>query len=125
MWSVADRVRVSNDTRGTVLAERARWAGNAWQRFVGLMFSDALPAGEGLVLEPCGSIHMFFMRYPIDVVFLSREHRVVGLVQAIAPWRMTRFYRGARIAVELPVGSVQASATQAGDSFSFHPTAPA
>ncbi len=127
---MADVVRVRNDTRGTILADRARWAGSAWQRFRGLMFTDALPAGEGLVLEPCNSIHMFFMRYPIDVVFLSGrresagDRAVVGVVEAIAPWRMTRFYRGARTAVELPPGSVRDSGTRPGDSLSFQPVGP-
>jgi len=117
--SVGERYRVRNDTRGTVLAERALRATNAWQRMVGLMFSAELPAGEALLLEPCASIHMFFMRYPIDVVFLSREHSVVGLVPTIAPWRMTRFFRGARIAVELPAGVIQRSATLLGDTLSL------
>jgi len=119
--SVGERYRVRNDTRGTVLAERAQRASNAWQRMVGLMFSAELPEGEALLLEPCASIHMFFMRYPIDVVFLSRDHSVVGLVPAIAPWRMTRFIRGARAAVELPVGVIQRSGTLLGDTLSLEP----
>ena len=119
MWSVAELLRVRNVTRGTVLADRATRAVRYWDRFRGLMLTDRLPEGEGLVLEPCASIHMFFMRYPIDVVFTSRDAEVVGLVNAIAPWRMTRFYRGARMAIELPAGQVQRSGTQAGDRLSL------
>ena len=124
---MADSYRVLNRHRGTVLADRAQRADNAWQRFVGLMFSAALPQGQALVLEPCASIHMFFMRYPIDVVFLSAQHEqtgtyeVVGLVSDIKPWRMTRFFRGARTAVELPSGVIQRSATQPGDTLSLSP----
>ena len=124
---MADSYRVLNRHRGTVLADRAQRADNAWQRFVGLMFSAALPQGQALVLEPCASIHMFFMRYPIDVVFLSKEqqrsgeYEVVGLVRAIRPWRMTRFFRGARTAVELPAGVIEQSLTQAGDTIALEP----
>lgn len=125
MSSVADCVRVLNRTRGTLLAERARRATGYWDRFRGLMLTSPLDEGEGLVLEPCASIHMFFMRYPIDVVFASREAEVVGLVRGIAPWRMTRFYKGARMAIELPAGLVERSGTQAGDRLSLEGLEPA
>jgi uncharacterized membrane protein (UPF0127 family) len=124
---VAERFRALNRERGTVLAERARRADNAWQRFVGLMLSPELPPGDALVLEPCASIHMFFMRYPIDVLFLSEqrprsgEYRVVGLVHAIRPWRMTRFYRGARAALEIPAGVIEQSGTRTGDTIALEP----
>lgn len=111
--------RISNSTRGVVLADRARWAANPWARFRGLMLTERLPEGEALVIEPCNSIHMFFMRYPIDVIFTSREHEVVGVVESIRPWRMTRFFRGARAAVELPAGTVQRSQTVRGDRLAF------
>ncbi len=115
--------RVVNHTRSTVLAERARRAASFWSRFRGLMLTDDLPGGGGLVLEPCASIHMFFMRFPIDVVFTSRAGEVVGVVSAIKPWRLTRHYRGARSAIELPAGVVQASGTSVGDLLSFEPVA--
>jgi uncharacterized membrane protein (UPF0127 family) len=101
------------------------------------MLTDALPEGEALVLEPCNSIHMFFMRYPIDVIFVSGQprpagdgeragtHDVVGLVPGIRPWRMTRFYRGARLAIELPVGAIERSGTQQGDQLALEPVGPA
>ena len=116
---MGERLRVLNQTRGTTLAAAARVAGSWFDRFIGLMGSAALPAGEGLVLDPCASIHMFFMRYPIDVVFASRDLRVVGVVQAIRPWRMTRFFRGARMAIELPAGAAAAAGTELGDQLAF------
>ncbi len=121
MWSVDDRFRVVDSTRGTVLAERARRTSSAWERFRGLMLSPGLPEGEALVIEPCNSIHMFFMRYPIDVVFASRELEVVGLVEGIRPWRMTRLYRGARAAIELPAGTIARCETERGDHLAFEP----
>ncbi|MFH1468796.1 MAG: DUF192 domain-containing protein [Pseudomonadota bacterium] len=116
---MGERLRVLNQTRGTTLAAGARLADSWRDRFIGLMGSAALPAGEGLVLDPCSSIHMFFMRYPIDVVFASRELRVVGVVHAIRPWRMTRFYRGAQLAIELPAGTATETGTVLGDQLAL------
>jgi uncharacterized membrane protein (UPF0127 family) len=67
----------------------------------GLLGRSELPVGEGLLLKPCGSVHMFFMRFPIDVVFLDRELTVVGVVPELRPWR-TAGRRGAKAALELP-----------------------
>jgi hypothetical protein len=108
-------VRVRNVTRGTVVAERAEEARSFGQRLVGLLGRASLPDDGGLWLEPCNSVHMAFMRFPIDVVFASAEGRVVAVVPNLAPWRVTRLYRGARVALELPVGAVARSGTAEGD----------
>lgn len=112
-------LRVLNLTRDTLLAERAVHARTLWQRTVGLLATPELPPGSGLVLEPCNSVHMMGMRYGLDVVFADRDGTVVGLAENLRPWRMTRLYRGARYAVELPVGTVAASGTHQGDVLVF------
>jgi hypothetical protein len=66
----------------------------------------SLPAGEGLWIEPCNSIHMFFMRFAIDAVFLDRDNRVKRVVRDLKPWRVSPIVFGARTVVELPAGSV-------------------
>ena len=73
-----------NLTRGTVLADDLEIADTLWSRFMGLMGRTALPAGRGLWLTGNG-IHMFFMRFPIDAVFLDRENRVLRVVAHLAP----------------------------------------
>jgi len=83
------------------------------------MMAPPLPDGGGLVIEPCNSIHMFFMRYPLDIVFLSKEGKVVFMYRGIKPWRMGRIVRGARLAIELPEGSINRSDTQVGDSITM------
>ncbi len=108
-------LRVRNVTRDTLLAERARHARSLWARTVGLLGTAELAPGAGLVLEPCKSVHMIGMRYPLDVVFVDSEGMVVGLAENLRPWRMTRVYRGARCAIELPVGTVSSSETRSGD----------
>jgi uncharacterized membrane protein (UPF0127 family) len=69
----------------------------------GLLGRKELPTGEGILLRPAGSIHTFFMRFPIDVVFLDRELRVVAIAPDVPPWRM-RGARGAKAVVELTAG---------------------
>ncbi|HEV3233554.1 MAG TPA: DUF192 domain-containing protein [Candidatus Dormibacteraeota bacterium] len=81
-------------------------ADSSWKRFVGLMGRASLPAGEGLWIEPCNSIHMFFMRFAIDAVFLDRDNRVKRVVRDLKPWRVSPIVFGARTVVELPAGSV-------------------
>ena len=69
----------------------------------GLLGRDGLAQGEGLLLKPCGSVHTFFMRFPIDVVFLDRELSVVAVRPEVVPWR-TVGARGAKVTLELAAG---------------------
>lgn len=108
-------LRVLNTTRGSVLAARCGEARSFLARGRGLMGRPALATGEGLLIEPCSSVHSFFMRFPIDVVFADRQHRVVGLTEAMAPNRPYAGARGARYVVELPAGTIAATGTRLGD----------
>jgi len=89
-----------------VLAERLEIARSSWARFMGLMGRAELPAGSGLLIEPCNSIHMFFMRFPIDVLFLDRERRVKRVLLSVKPWRISPVVFGARSVIELPAGTL-------------------
>lgn len=100
---------------GVTVAEHVEVAGGMWQRFMGLMFRSELPAGHGLALTPCNSIHMFFMRIPLDVAFLDRGGRVLRLYHGIRPWRISRIVRGAHTAVELPAGTLRTAGVEQGD----------
>jgi uncharacterized membrane protein (UPF0127 family) len=77
-----------------------------WGRFRGLMLRRDLPAGSGLRLEPGGSIHMFFMRFPIDAVFYTREGVVTHVARNVRPWiGMARGRGKTRGVIELPAGA--------------------
>jgi uncharacterized membrane protein (UPF0127 family) len=108
-------VRVRNETRGGVLAERCAVARSFLARGRGLMGRAGLGAGEGLLIEPCSSVHSFFMRFPIDVVFADKAHRVVGLTRAMPPNRPYAGAWRARYVVELPAGTIEATGTDLGD----------
>ncbi len=105
---------VLDKTKDTVVAKDVRVAGGIWSRFWGLMGRRALPEGSGLLLTPCSSVHTFFMRFPIDVLFLDRERRVVKLVPAMRPFRMA-LGGGGREALELGAGEAARAGVEAGD----------
>lgn len=107
--------RIVNTTRGHTLAERCEVARGFLARGKGLLGRDGLAAGEGLLIEPCSSVHSFFMRFAIDVVFADRHHRVVGLAAAMPPNRPYAGAWRARYVVELPAGTIAATGTQKGD----------
>lgn len=108
-------VIITNATRSTRLATRATIANTFWRRFLGLMGRRALPDQSGLVLPGTGSIHTFWMRFPIDVIFLDAAGIVVGLRAAMPPHRPYAGARHARTTVELPAGTIARSRTQLGD----------
>ena len=111
-----------NETRGTTLADSVEVARSLWGRFMGLMGRRSLPAGQALWLSGTNGIHMFFMRFAIDAVFLAKPsadglRTVLAAKRHVRPWiGMVPLVRGADGVLELPVGSIEATGTAAGDS---------
>ena len=99
---------------GRVVCEHLLVAARPLRRMRGLLGRASLPAGEGILLRPAGSVHTFFMRFPIDVVFLDRESVVVGIAPAVPPWR-TAARRGAKAVVELAAGECDRVGLRVGD----------
>ncbi|HLA15458.1 MAG TPA: DUF192 domain-containing protein [Candidatus Limnocylindrales bacterium] len=116
-----------NLSRVTTLADRLEIGASLWARFVGLMGRSSLPPGDGLWLPGANGIHMMFMRFPIDAVFLSRpdadgRRLVVAIRRRLPAWRgLVPFVGGAHGVIELPVGAIDASATERGDTIVFAP----
>jgi len=80
----------------------------------GLLGRAELPPDEGILLRPAGSVHTFFMRFPIDVVFLNEDQVVLGIQPALAPWK-TAGRRGAKAVIELAAGECERRGLQVGD----------
>ena len=112
-------MRIVNTSRGTELASDARVARGYWSRFIGLMGRASMREGEALVLDPCTSIHTFFMRFAIDAVYVDRQRRVVKAGAALKPYRISVALRGARSVIELPSGTIERTATAPGDQLAF------
>jgi uncharacterized protein len=109
------RVRVRNTSRGVYLAEDAGLASGFLSRGLGLMFRKSLPEGAGLVIKPGGQIHMFFMRFSIDVIHADKQGSILRVVHGIKPWRLGPMVRKSRLVVELPAGTAARTGTTAGD----------
>ena len=99
---------------GAVVCQSCRLAATFLTRLRGLLGRSGLGEGEGLLIRPTSSIHMFFMRFALDVAFLDRDGRVVKLVPGLRPWRMS-FARGARSALELSAGEIERQKLHVGD----------
>ena len=99
---------------GRVVCEHLLVAARPLRRKRGLLGRATLPAGEGILLRPAGSVHTFFMRFPIDVVFLDREQVVVGIEHSLEPWK-TAGIRGAKAVVELAAGECDRRGLAVGD----------
>ncbi|MBX3014634.1 MAG: DUF192 domain-containing protein [Caldilineaceae bacterium] len=106
---------VENLTRNHVLVRQGRVANNFWTKFRGLMGVRQLPAGAGLLIEPCDSIHTHFMRMPIDVLYVNAQHCIVGIDAALQPWRIGRKRAEAAYVLELPSGTAQRTQSAVGD----------
>ena len=108
-------MRIINPTQKTVIAENFKIADTFFSRFIGLLNRRSLESGEALIITRCQSIHMFFMRFTIDAVFIDRNDKVVGLVERIKPWRLSPVFFKADRVIELPEGVIDLSKTSLGD----------
>lgn len=99
---------------GDVVCDRCVVADSPVSRMRGLLGRSELRPGEGLLLRPASAIHTFFMRFPIDAVFLDRDWRVVGIADDVAPWR-TAARKGAKAVLELPAGESARRGLRPGD----------
>jgi uncharacterized protein len=109
-------VGVYNVSRETPVAGSVRVARSFVSRGRGLMMEASLPPDTGLLIDPCSSIHMFFMRFALDVLYVDREDRIVRAQRSIKPWRVGPvFTRGAKYVIELPVGTIELSGSTVGD----------
>jgi len=108
-----------NVTRGTVVCARMLWAGTSETRRRGLLGRDALDPDEGLYIVPCKWIHMFGMRFPIDVAFLDAAGRVVAVHEALPPNRLSRIAWRADGVLELPAHRLARTGTRIGDTIEF------
>jgi uncharacterized membrane protein (UPF0127 family) len=112
------RIKVANLTRSSVLATSLEVADNASKRNKGLLGRTGLADGEGLWIIPCESVHTFFMKFPIDLVYLDRKNQVRKVRSSVPAWRLSACLSAHSI-LELPAGTIRSTGTQAGDMLEF------
>ena len=116
-----DKLKIVNLTRDALLADKAELAISLGQRTKGLLGRLNLGKGEGLVIKPCSSIHTFFMRFVIDVVFVDRALRVVKTIEHMQPFRLSNPFLSAHLVIELPAGTIGQTNTKRGDRLTLQP----
>lgn len=79
----------------------------------------SLPEGQSLLIDPCTSVHMFFMRFPLDVVYLDKENKVVKVAAGLKPWRIDMGEKGAKRVLEMSSGAASAAGIGVGDMLAF------
>lgn len=110
---------IYNHTQRTIVCQEVETAFTFLARFKGLMFRERMQATKGVLLAPCRSVHMFFMRFAIDVVFVDKYYKVVGVEIGLKPWRVSKVYKTARYALELPAGRARDAGIAVGDVLEF------
>jgi len=99
-------MKVIHKKTNFILGTNIKHANNMFSRLVGLMFIKKMEGMDGLLLEPGNSIHNCFVRFPIDVLFLSKKNEIVKVIRGFKPWRFTRIYFKASKVLELPQGTI-------------------
>ena len=107
-----------NQTRNTVLGESVEVADTSEKRRTGLLKHARLDPGSGLWISPCESVHTFFMKFPIDLIYLDKHRKVRKVRHAVPPWRLSACLTAHSI-LEFPAGTAEKSGTLPGDELSI------
>ncbi len=108
-------MKILNTTRQTVLVSQAEKADTPLSRLKGLLGRPSIGPEEGMIISDCRSIHMLFMRFAIDVLFVDRQHTVVGVVKNIKPFCISPYFFRSSYVVEMIPGRIDESQTEVGD----------
>ncbi|MDD2689300.1 MAG: DUF192 domain-containing protein [Candidatus Omnitrophica bacterium] len=112
-------MQIINKSKAVSLASEVIVADKTFSRLRGLLGRDSLNRGEALIIKPCNSIHTFFMRFPIDVLFIGKGNKVIKAISGIKPFRLSGIYINACFAIELPSGVIFESSTYEGDEITI------
>lgn len=104
---------------GEIICQNVKVAESMEERMLGLMFKEQMPSCDGLLISPCNSIHTFFMKMSIDVVFLSKDYKVVKVFYDLRPWKLTSIYFKSRHVLEMKAGTLVPN-LQVGESLRFY-----
>lgn len=112
-------MKIVNLRNNAVLADKVKIADTFFSRFVGLLNRSSLEQGEALILKPSNAIHMLFMRFPIDALFVDKNNKIVGILSSIKPFQISKVYFKAILTIELPADCIENTETRLGDAIKF------
>ena len=116
--NLAQKLKVTNSTRGTLVTDRAAIADTSATRRTGLLKHTKLDPGDGLWIAPCEGVHTFAMKFAIDVVYLNKAKKVLK-VRPNMPKSRLSLCLSAHSVLELPAGMAEATQTVKGDQLVF------
>jgi len=112
-------LKVVDKTINIVIASKGALADTFLSRMTGLLNRKILHPDEALIITHCNSIHMFFMKFAIDAIFVSKDNIVVGLVEKIKPFRLSPIFFKASYVIEVPAGTISEKKVSIGDQISI------
>lgn len=99
-------MNIYNSTQNKLITGDVKIAEDFFTRSIGLLSKKSLSQDEGLIIRPCCSIHTFFMRFPIDVLFINKKNEIIALYENVKPWRILPIHPTSNYVVELPAGQI-------------------
>ncbi len=109
-------ITIINKSNNKIIGNKIAHANNFVTRFFGLMGKKALNEEEGLLITPCNSIHMMFMKFPLDIIFLDKQFKIVYVIESLKPWRVSPVIFKAQSVIELPEGTISRSESKVDDT---------
>jgi uncharacterized membrane protein (UPF0127 family) len=108
-------MQIINLRNNNILAVNVFYAYGFLERMRGLLGRKEIEPGGALVISPCNSVHTFFMRFPIDVIFVDKDNRVLQAIPCLKPFRFSPLHFKSKLVIELPCGVISATSTSPGD----------
>ena len=108
-------MRIINLSKKCVLAVEVILANSFLERAKGLLGYNSLGTNQAMILRPSNSVHTFFMRFAIDVLFVGKDNIVIAAVTNMRPFRATGIFLKSAFVIELPAGIIKSTGTSKGD----------
>ncbi|MRH44325.1 DUF192 domain-containing protein [Aquibacillus halophilus] len=112
-------MKLVNLSTNETVATNIKRAYTFLKRLKGLMFTKKLHSDTGLHIKPCRSVHTFFMKYAIDVLYLDVGNQVIAIDESMVPGKVGKLYKDATSVIELPAGSVTENKIEIGHKLNF------
>lgn len=108
-------MKIYNSTQNSIISEDVNVADNFISRSVGLLSKKSLKEGESLIIKPCCSIHTFFMKFAIDILFVGKNGQIIAMYENVKPWGVLPIHFSSSYVIELPTGWIKNKSIQKGD----------
>jgi len=112
---MANILTIKNTKNNFILGNKIYLANNSITRLSGLMGKESFGEIDGMLIKPCNSIHTFFMKFPIDVIFISKDNKIIRVVENLKEWKISPIVFKAHSTLELPIKTIEKTNSEVGD----------